>query len=260
MSEAPAEESTMHTRIMKCALQVDESRAYWAHADARSEPSSTEAFERYWFGAKTMPRVKVLLSNMRARYSAYPNALWVLHRWPAMEPSIRRLITHWHVQLSDPLYRAFTADYLVERRGLPDPSVSRAAVIRWVEGQGPTRWTHASHVQFASKLLSSAFAAGLVGSARDPRPVTLPRVDLLALEYLLHLLREVRIEGSLVDNPYARSVGIEPADLGAELRRSETIEVQALGSVTELHFRFGSLRDWAIARLGIEEEPREADA
>lgn len=248
----------MHTRMMKCALQVDESRAYWAHADAGAEPSSDEAFERYWFGAKTLPRVKVLLANMRARYSAFPSALWVLHRWPAMAPATRRLVAHWHTQLSDPLYRSFTADFLVERRRLPEPTVSRPAVARWVASQGPTRWTHASHVQFASKLLSAAYAAGLVGSARDPRPVTLPRVDELGLEYLLHLLREVRIEGRLVDNPYTRSVGVEPSDLQAALRKSDAIEVQALGGVTELHFRFPSLRAWAVARLGIATDEASA--
>jgi hypothetical protein len=173
-----------------------------------------------------------------------------------MEPSTRRLVAHWHVQLSDPLYRSFTAGFLVERRARPEPTVSRAAVIRWVEGRGRTRWTHASHVQLASKLLSAAYAAGLVGSARDPRPVTLPRVDEVALEYLLHLLREVRIEGRLADNPYLRSVGVEAGDLGPALKRSDAIEVQALGGVTELHFRFPSLRAWAAARLGIADEER----
>jgi hypothetical protein len=250
----------LHTRMMKCALQIDESRAYWSHIDAGAEPSPQEAFERYWFGAKTLPRVKVLIANMRARYSAFPNALWVLHRWPAMEPSTRRLVAHWHVQLSDPLYRSFAAHYLTERRRHPEPFVSRAAVVRWVAGQGPTRWTHASHVQFASKLLSTAHAAGLLGSVKDPRPLTLPRSDLLALEYLLYLLREVRIDGSLTDNPYARSVGIGPADFAGELRRSDNIEVRALGGLTELHFRFLDLRAWAAARLGISQIPGEVSA
>lgn len=45
----------MHTRMLKCALQVDESRAYRAHLDAGAVPAAAEAFERYWLGAKTLP-------------------------------------------------------------------------------------------------------------------------------------------------------------------------------------------------------------
>lgn len=252
MTDAPSEMTRMHTQMMKCALQIDETRAYWAHADAGSVPNSTEAFERYWFGAKSLPRVKVLLANLKTRFAAFPEAQWVLHRWPEMTPTVRQLIVHWHVQLADPLYRTFTAEFLGERRGRLEPTVTRAAVTRWVAGQGPSRWTHPSHVQFASKLLSSAYAAGLVTATRDPRPLAVPRVELVALEYLLYLLRGVRFEGTLTDNPYLRSVGIGPNALPTELRRSEAIDVRTLGGVVELNWRHPSLRAWAEAALPLK--------
>ena len=81
--------------------------------------------------------------------------------------------------------------------------------VEVVADQGPGRWTMATKVQFASKLLSAAYAAGLVASRRDPRPLTVPRVPDDALEYLLYLLREVEFEGTLLDNPYVASVGLD---------------------------------------------------
>jgi len=40
-----------------------------------------------------------------------------------MEPEARRVICHWHLQLTDPLYRSFTGGYLAERRAGTRPEV-----------------------------------------------------------------------------------------------------------------------------------------
>jgi hypothetical protein len=62
---------------------------------------------------------------LRARFDAFPNALHVLQRWPHMSPDTRRVVCHWHLQLSDPLYRDFTGTFLVraprERPAAGDP-------------------------------------------------------------------------------------------------------------------------------------------
>src|SRR5262245_19593661 len=98
------------------------------------------AFEQRWFGAKSLERVRTLLANFAARYEAYPQALAVLRRWPGMEPQVRKLICHWHLQLADPVYRRFTGRFLVERREGAEKAVDRDVVLRWVTRTYPDRW------------------------------------------------------------------------------------------------------------------------
>ena len=102
----------------------------------------------------------------------------------------RVVICHWHVQLVDPLYRAFTGDECPQKRE-GGRTLTRDAVLRWVRAQDPgDRWRAATHAQFASKLLSCAHAAGLITRTQDPRPLATPRVTNGALGYLLHILRD----------------------------------------------------------------------
>lgn len=78
--DRPAEETRVHTRIMRLALAVEESRAYWANLDPSVPPGprAIQAFEQRWFGAKSLHRVRTLLANFGARYDAFPKALEVL--------------------------------------------------------------------------------------------------------------------------------------------------------------------------------------
>ena len=124
----PAEATELHTRILRLALGVEESREYWANVDPTVPAASRArvAFEQRWFGARSADRVQTLLSYFSARFDAFPPALDVLRRWRAMDPPTRRLVCHWHLQLSDPLYRRFTGEFLVERRS--SSSVLRSAV------------------------------------------------------------------------------------------------------------------------------------
>ena len=91
----------MHTRLLKCALEVDDCRAYWKHAGDAGAVTTKRAFDGTC-SARAASRIEVLLANMRARFDAFPAALEVLHRWPHMAPDTRRLICHWHLQLADP--------------------------------------------------------------------------------------------------------------------------------------------------------------
>jgi hypothetical protein len=250
MSERPSEETQVHTRLMKCALEIEDSRAFWARADMGDSVSPVAAFEGYWFGARSLPRIVVLLTNMRARYMVYPNAMYALHRWPHMTPETRRVLCHWHLQLSDPLYRAFTGTWMVERRESIRPAVTLDVVVAWVGQHGPGRWTMSTRIQFGSKLLSSAYSAGLVGSNRDPRPLALPRVPDEALEYMLYLLRETEFAGTLLDNPYLRSVGLQGRDLEDRVRMLPGLEFRRQGDLLDIGWRYASLRDWADARDG----------
>jgi hypothetical protein len=250
VSESVVECGTLHTRLLKCTLEIDHSRAYWQRMGGRSAPATArEAHEEFWFGARSLGRTGILLTNFRARFDAFPNALDALGMWGDMDPRARRLVCHWHLQLSDPLYRRFTGDYLVERRHRLPAEVSHGPVVKWVSAQEKGRWNMSTKVQFASKLLSSALAAGLIGSIRDPRPLIVPSVDDLSLAYLLYLLRRVRIEGTLLANPYFASVGLEGAELEQRLKNLPGLRFRRQGDLIDFGWVYPDLAAWAQAQL-----------
>lgn len=249
-AQPQAETTDIHTRLLKCALAVEEARAYWERVDpADDRPRLQRAFDEYWFGAKSHAWVEVLLANMRARYDAFPEALQVLRRWPQMTPDTRVVICQLHLQLTDPMYRSFTGVYLLERRAALRADLRRDNVIHWVADQGPGRWTMATRKQLASKLLSAAAAAGLVAGKRDPRALCFPRVSDDALSYALYLLRTLRFGGTLLDNPYLRSLGLSGAVLEDRLRQLPSLRYQRMGDVVEFGFRYPCLRAWAEAEV-----------
>ncbi len=254
MIEQPHEVTQVHTRLLKCALELEDCRAYWVHADGSEGATVQTAFAEYWFGAKSLARIEVLLANMRARFDAFPAALETLHRWAHMAPDTRQVICHWHLQLADPLYRAFTGEYLVSRREGPRVEVTRDLVVAWVGDQGPGRWTMATRIQFASKLLSASLSAGLVATNRDPRPLLTPRVPGEALEYLIYLLREVQFEGTLLKNPYVASVGLDASLLEERLRALPALAFRRQGDLVEFGWRYPDLRSWANAYMGTAGE------
>jgi hypothetical protein len=254
MNERPREAMQFHARLLKCALEVEDSRAYWARVDGSANVGAQQAFDEYWFGARSLSRIEVLLANMRARFDAFPAALETLHRWPHMAPDTRRVICHWHLQLADCLYRAFTGEYLVSRRAGPRVEVTRDLVVNWVGQEGLGRWKMATRIQFASKLLSAAFSAGLVATNRDPRAVQIPRVPDDALEYLMYLLREVEFDGTLFQNPYIASVGLEGSSLEDRLRGLPGLGFRRQGDLLEFAWRYPDLRAWAAANAGRRAE------
>lgn len=250
LSERPREATQVNSRLLKCALVVEASRAYWQHPVGDPKTRAQRAFEGYWFGAKSMARVKVLLNNFGHRFESIPQAVAVLRRWPQMQPEIRRLICHWHLQFSDPVYRAFTGDYLPQRLQGGRDTVSRPLVIDWVSGQGPGRWTTATRIQLASKLLSCAHSAGLLGATRDPRPLIAPRVPDEALGYLMYLLRGVDIDGSPLDNAYLRSVGLDGRHLEQRLRSAVGLDFSRQGDLVNFGWAHPTLEIWADVALG----------
>ena len=249
-ADKPREETRVHTRILRFQLGIDESRAYWANIGGADEGHShLDAYTNRWFGSVSENRAKVIMREMRARYEAYPQALNVLAQWPDMSPATRTLICHWHLQLSDPLYRALTGEFLEERREHFEPQIDRDQVIRWVGDQQPDRWSRRTQVAFASKLLTAAHSAGLVETTRDPRPLVYPRVSDRALSYAVHLLREVRFEGTLLNNPYLRSVGMSGRFLEDRLRTLPGAEIRRMGDLVEFETDTPSLQVWSQTRL-----------
>jgi hypothetical protein len=247
----PAEATEIHTQLIRLALGVEESRSYWENVDPSVPPAKRPlvAFEERWFGGKSLDWIHFLLASLAKRYDAFPEALEVLRRWRSMDALTRQLVCHWHLQLSDPLYRRFTGQLLVDRRNLRDPKVDRDVVLRWLKSEVPGRWSEATAVQIAGKLLSAASQAGLVSPKRDPRTLLVPKVPDAALAYLLHLLRSVRFAGTITDNPELASVGLVEGFLDQRLRTLPGLTFRRLGPVTELEWAFPTLTAWAEATL-----------
>jgi hypothetical protein len=244
----PREVTEIHTRLLRCATEIDASRQYWRHAAPGAPSDADHAHAGWWFGDKSLDRVRVLLQNLRARFDAFPPSLAVLHGWRDLDAPTASLICHLHLQLSDPLYRSFTGDLLVARRDGLRAEVHLDQVVAFVTDQGPGRWTLATRVQFASKLLSCALTAGLVHGRRDYRQLTWPKLTDDALSYLLYLLREVDFEGTLLDNPYLASLGLRGEVAEARLRQLADVRVRRLGDVVDVDWSFPSLAAWAEAR------------
>ena len=166
-----------------------------------------------------------------------------------MDVVSRQVVCHWHLQLSDPMYRRFTGNFLVERRGSANPKVDCDIVLRWVKGEFSGRWGEATCVQFASKLLSAASEAGLISPKRDPRALLLPKVPDIALAYLLHLLRGVSFAGTLTENPYLASVGLVEGFLDQRLRSLPGISFHRMAKLTDFEWAAPTLAAWAEATL-----------
>jgi len=250
------EETRLHTRLLKCTLELENSRIYWGLADREGSLTARQAFEEGWFGHRSLNRLKELLADLRVRFDAFPSALQVLHGWKSMAPDTQRLICHWHLQLADPLYRRFSGSYLPEQLSHGHRTISKQQLVRWLGAETGERWAVSTRLQFASKLLSSSFAAGLIGSRRDPRPITFPRVPEEALSYLLYLLREVEITGTLLENPYLASVGLVGEFLDDRLRGLSGLAFGRQGELVDMGWRHSDLTTWAD-KNGVSLSPVE---
>ncbi len=248
-----AEVREAHTRMMNVSLALEEARAFWEQARPEISPDRLPlvAFEERWFGNKSLTRVRRLLRTFGSRFAAYPQALAVLRRWRPRDPATRRLLCHWHTMLSDPLYRAFTSDFLEQRRFLRHPSIDSDVTARWLDRETAGKWAPSARKRMAQGLLAAATAAGLCSQPPGQRSLRYPSVPPEALGYLLYLLRAVTFEGSLLDNPYLRSVGLSDALLEDRLRRLPGISFQRMGELTDFGWQHPDLETWAGACLGF---------
>lgn len=243
-----AEVTKFHTRLLKCDLAIDECRVYWQHASSEGKsPDPETAFSEYWFGARSLPRVRMLLATLRERFDAWPEALRVLSRWQSMSPVVRRLICHWHLQLADPLYRQFTGVYLPQRRAEGKPGIRRTTVVQWIDQMCPARWQISTRIQFTQKLIHSAEQAGLLMKGDDTAELQTARVDDFSLTYLMYVLRFTQFEGTLLQNPYVASVGLDADEIVARLRRIPAIGLLRQSGLQEFNWQYDSLEDWARA-------------
>lgn len=224
-----------HTRLLRIGLATSESREYWRHHENDVE----KAFEERWFGSRGMPRVRYLLTTLADRFDAFPPALAALRRWQPDDDA--PLVCHWHLQLSDPLYRTFTGTHLVERREHPEPTVDRNAAIRWLESQRD--WAPSTVNRMVAGIMGACNDAGFSQGVATLRPLGLPKVSDMALAYLLYLLRETEFAGTLGQNPYLASVGLAGSTLDARLARLPGVQFSRLADISSLGFDHPSLQE-----------------
>lgn len=240
------EETAIHTRMLRIGLAEADSRAYWAHA-TRPIPEAEKvqvAFEERWFGSRTQARVRYLMNNLANRFDVFPGCLEVLSEWNPADIADRTLICHWHVQLSDPLYREFTSSLLATRWLRPEPTIDRTTTVRWVEGTLEGRWSSATSQRMAVGLLATAAEAGLCEQTKTIRTLHYPRVSDHALGYLLYLLRDLRYQGTLKDNPYLQSVGLDGDTWELRVRKLPWLTYRRMSNVHDLDWHFESLTEW----------------
>ena len=251
MTVHPSETTLSHTRLLRLGLAEEESREYWSHADRPMDPEQRVkvAFEERWFGSRAMARVRYLILNLAYRFDAFPSALKALNRWKESQPEDRRILCHWHLQLSDPLYRSFTGGHLVERLHHPQPTLDRNSVLRWVEQQTERRWASTTTQRMVASLMGCLNEVGFCKGISPLRPLALPRVSDRALGYILYLLRETDYEGELGRNPYLGSLGLHGADLEERLSRVPGIQFHKMSDVMDLQWDYPSLWDWAQSEL-----------
>jgi hypothetical protein len=190
------------------------------------------------------------MTDMAERFDAYPEALALLGALRPVPSVLRPLVCHVHTQLADPVYRRFTGELLPTRLAQGLTTLDRDTVTRWVDGLAPGRWSATTAIKFASNLLATALDAGLVSGRRDPRKLTLAPAPDVLLGYVLYLLRGVRIEGSLTDNPYLASLGVTAGTFRSFAARIPGIRYAELGGVADLTWLEPDLRAYGLRYLG----------
>lgn len=247
-----AEVTEPHTRLLRVPLVVEDSRAYWrsCRPDIPHAQRHTVAFEERWFGSKSMARVRGLLANFHHRFDAFPAALDVLRRWRPRDPAISSLICHWHTQLTDRTYRDLTGGFFEQRRIRPEATVDRDLLARWVKRTNDDKWASATTIRMANSLLTTASEASLCTRGPGERRLKYPTVPDDALAYLLYLLRDTELIGSLIDNPYLASVGLTGGFLEQRLTKLDAISFSRMGDLTDVNWRYADLTEWAATMGG----------
>jgi hypothetical protein len=166
------------------------------------------AHEERWFGDLTASRLKYLIGQLQKRFP-YP-ARELLGFQPRPEAHQNTLICHWHLQLTDPLYREYASSFLLGCWSGPTTSVSIDSSEAWVQRQSlAQKWAASTQRRMASGLLSAATDAGLVArTGRNERELKLPTVDSRDIAYLKKLLQAAGAANNI--ETYLMSLGKSP--------------------------------------------------
>lgn len=207
---------TPHTGLLRYGLAVEQSKVFWQKADQDWPLGELRqrAVRQSWFPGLSPTRTRYVVAQQMKRF---PLEARKLLRFAAFEEDHRnRLVCHWHLQVTDPVYRDYTAGFLLHRWTTLDTHVSLESTIRWVEKQPlAAGWQPITVRRLASGLLSAATEAGLcVGIGKEERTLRLPPVDRQDRSYLAGLLKIADALGNA--KTYLMSVGQSAIDLEEE--------------------------------------------
>lgn len=192
MTENPIliEQTAPHTGLLRLGLAVEQSVAFWAQAGTEADLDALveRAHQEKWFPNSSESRNRYLVQQLARRFS--PQTRSLLAAQAELSPP---LVCHWHLQLTDPIYRLFTGSYLMSCWSSPTQSVGLEGSVKWVSNQALTiGWRVNTIRRMASGLLSSATEAGLCRkSGRKERELWLPAMTSSETEYLNNLLESV---------------------------------------------------------------------
>lgn len=84
----------VHTRLLRMGLVPDESQVYWRHAPSDRHPGELveTAFQERWFGAKSMARVRYLLTGFGYRFYDFAGSLEALKSWDPADLHERQVV------------------------------------------------------------------------------------------------------------------------------------------------------------------------
>jgi len=248
MSERPSEVTEFHTRLLRITLEVDACATYWSHVnpDLSHADRAIQADVERWFGDRSTARVRKLVDEISSRFDPFPEAIEVLRKWTNMPDATRRLICHWHVQLTDAVYRDFTGNMMPQLHTQQGALLTRELVAQWIEKVSPGRWADSTKLKYSGNLVTTAAEAGLISQPAQGRVPQIPDVSDDALAYLLHLLKGIDIAGSLTDNPYLRSVGMHGTRLETAIAR---LAGKPDAGSFDLTWMAASLGEWAARRV-----------
>lgn len=203
---------TPHTGLLRLGLAVSQSLLFWerAHEDWSTEELKNRAFKESWFGELSQSRAHYLVTTLERRFPFPARQQLGFKRRDTLQQN--QLVCHWHLQLTDPLYRSFTTSFLFEQWALGEGSVNLEQCVAWVSRQTLAHsWKEITRRRLASALLGAAKDAGLCsGAHRGERMLRIPSVIQTDLSYLKGLLLSADAEAKLPD--YLLSVGYSRED------------------------------------------------
>lgn len=201
------EVTSPHTGLLRLGLALPQSMLFWQKAtqDLGVPELAEQAVQESWFPELSEKRARYMIGQLQKRFPFELRQL--LGFAPRLESIQNQVLCHWILQLTDPLYRNYTAEFLLACWSRPTTTVTVDESAEWVSRQRLcSAWQPVTVRRMASGLLSAATDAGLcLGSGRAERELRLPPVTESDVELLKDILRLAKAEQHL--STYLVSVG-----------------------------------------------------
>jgi len=196
-----------HTGLLRLGLALEQSVVFWQKAgeDKPVADLQDQAWDEGWFSEVSRTRARYLVTQLEKRFPFEVRNLLHFKAKPGEQQN--RLVCHWSLQLTDPVYRDYTCHYLLNRWASPETIATLDGSQEWVRSLPlAAEWSTNTVRRMASGLLSAATEAGLCSpSGKSERTLRLPPVTEEDRDYLGKLLKLAGAEEHL--STYLTAVG-----------------------------------------------------